>query len=103
MTIEKQHNGSLLISDIVGHQGVKQVYYGYSQREARRRFRQFVRSLTKATVSVALGIVLVLASIFAFWAQPACAYGDCSQSWGQGGKICTTCCSPYGSCQTWCN
>lgn len=39
MTIEKQHNGSLLITDIVNGQYIKQVYYGYTKKEAMADFK----------------------------------------------------------------
>jgi hypothetical protein len=41
MTIERQHNGSLLISDIVNGYYVKKVYYFYSKKEAIKLFREY--------------------------------------------------------------
>ena len=44
MTIEKQHNGSYLISAIIGIQYVKKVYYGYTKLEAKQRFNaEFIK------------------------------------------------------------
>ena len=47
MTIERQHNGSLLISDIVNNQYIKQVYYFYTKKEAIKLFRKFRKETTK--------------------------------------------------------
>ena len=41
MTIERQQNGSLLISDIVNNQYIKQVYYIYTKTDAIKLFRKF--------------------------------------------------------------
>ena len=41
MIIEKQGNGSLLISDIVNGYWIKQVYYFYSKKEAIKLFREY--------------------------------------------------------------
>ena len=41
MTIERQQNGSLLISDIVNNQYIKQVYYFYTKKDAIKLFRKF--------------------------------------------------------------
>jgi hypothetical protein len=49
MIIERQHNGSLLISDIVNGYYVKQVYYFYSKKEAIKLFREY-RKKEKATI-----------------------------------------------------
>ena len=43
MTIERQHNGSLLISDIVNGYYVKKVYYFYSKKEAMKLFREYLK------------------------------------------------------------
>ena len=44
MTVEKiQHNGHLVISDIINDQYIKQVYIGYSLREAKQEFKQFIK------------------------------------------------------------
>jgi len=41
MTIERQQNGSLLISDIVNNKYIKKVYYFYNKKEAIKLFRKF--------------------------------------------------------------
>ena len=41
MKIEKQYNGSYLISDIVKGYRIKQVYYFYTKQEAIKHFRQY--------------------------------------------------------------
>jgi len=43
MTVEKQHNGSFLISDIVNGYYVKKVYYFYSKKEAMKLFREYIK------------------------------------------------------------
>ena len=43
MTVERQHNGSLLISDIVNGYYVKKVYYFYSKKEAIKLFREYIK------------------------------------------------------------
>jgi hypothetical protein len=43
MIIERQHNGSLLISDIVKGYWIKQVYYFYSKKEAIKLFREYIK------------------------------------------------------------
>ena len=43
MTIEKQSNGSLLISDIVNGYYVKKVYYFYSKKEAMKLFKEYIK------------------------------------------------------------
>jgi hypothetical protein len=40
MIVERQGNGSLLISDIVNGYYVKKVYYFYSKKEAIKLFRE---------------------------------------------------------------
>lgn len=47
MNIEKQNNGSLLISDIVNNQYIKQVYYGYSKKDAMRLFKKYKKEHKK--------------------------------------------------------
>ena len=47
MTIEKQQNGSLLISDIVNNQYIKQVYYFYTKKDAIKLFRKFRKEKTQ--------------------------------------------------------
>ena len=41
MIIERQGNGSLLISDIVKGYWIKKVYYFYSKKEAIKLFREY--------------------------------------------------------------
>jgi len=43
MTVERQHNGSLLISDTINGDFVKKVYYFYSKKEAMRHFREYIK------------------------------------------------------------
>ena len=45
VTIERQHNGSWLITEIVHNVLVKQVYYGYTLREAKADFRRYLKTL----------------------------------------------------------
>ena len=47
MTIERQQNGSLLISDIVNNQYTKQVYYFYTKKDAIKLFRKFRKETTQ--------------------------------------------------------
>jgi len=47
MTVTKQHNGSLLITEIVDNQLVKMVYYDYTLAEAKKLFKQYLKSVTK--------------------------------------------------------
>ena len=43
MIVEKQYNGSYLISDIVKGYWIKQVYYFYTKQEAIKTFRQYIK------------------------------------------------------------
>jgi len=44
MTVERiKHNGHLVISDIINDQYINQVYIGYSLREAKQAFKQFIK------------------------------------------------------------
>jgi hypothetical protein len=45
MTIEHQHNGSILITDIVNGEYVKQVYYFYELDEAIAAFEAYIAEL----------------------------------------------------------
>ena len=45
MIIERQGNGSLLISDTVGNDSIKKVYYFYSKKEAIKLFREYRREV----------------------------------------------------------
>jgi len=51
MIIERQHNGSLLISDIVNGYYVKQVYYFYSKKEAMKLFREHKKEMQPEKVN----------------------------------------------------
>ena len=51
MTIERQQNGSLLISDIVNNQYIKQVYYFYTKKDAIKLFRKFRKEKKNETIS----------------------------------------------------
>lgn len=43
MTIERNHMGAWVISDIVGYEYIKRVYIGYNKRDAMRMFRADVK------------------------------------------------------------
>ena len=43
MIVERQGNGSLLISDIVDGYWIKKVYYFYSKKEAIKLFREYIK------------------------------------------------------------
>ena len=44
MIIEKiEHNGHLVISDIINDQYIKQIYIGYSVKDAKQAFKQFIK------------------------------------------------------------
>jgi len=47
MTIERQQNGSLLISDIVNNKYIKKVYYFYNKKDAIKLFRKFRKETTQ--------------------------------------------------------
>jgi hypothetical protein len=51
MTVERQHNGSLLISDIVNGYYVKKVYYFYSKKEAIKLFREHRKEIQPERVN----------------------------------------------------
>ena len=44
MLIEKNLNGSLVISELVNGQFITRVYYGYTKRECIRMFRDEIKS-----------------------------------------------------------
>jgi hypothetical protein len=56
MIVERQSNGSLLISDTVGNDWIKKVYYFYSKKEAIKLFREYRREVknekTKTFISL---------------------------------------------------
>ena len=45
MIVERQGNGSLLISDTVGNDWIKQVYYFYSKKEAIKLFKNLKKDM----------------------------------------------------------
>jgi hypothetical protein len=47
MIVERQDNGSFLISDTVGNDWIKKVYYFYSKKEAIKLFREYRRKVKK--------------------------------------------------------
>ena len=48
MIIEKnKSNGSIIISDIINNQYIKQVYYFYTLKECKVRFKEYIKNLTK--------------------------------------------------------
>jgi hypothetical protein len=51
MIVERQGNGSLLISDIVNGYWIKQVYYFYSKKEAIKLFREYRKEMQPERVS----------------------------------------------------
>ena len=42
MTVERNHAGAWIISDIVGYEYIKRVYMGYTKREVMQLFRRDV-------------------------------------------------------------
>lgn len=47
MIVEKQPNGSLLITDLVNSQWIKKVYYFTSLRDAKRDFKAYTKEIKK--------------------------------------------------------
>jgi hypothetical protein len=45
MTIEKQHNGSLLLTDFINDQLVKKVYYFTSLTAAKKDFKAYTKQV----------------------------------------------------------
>ena len=45
MSITKNYNGSITISDIIGNEYIKQTYYFYSIKDAKRMFKQYLTTL----------------------------------------------------------
>jgi len=45
MIYEKQHNGSYLFTAVIDGQLVKQVYYGYTLKDCKQQFRQYLEGL----------------------------------------------------------
>lgn len=48
MTIQKQPNGSLLITDIINSQLVKKVYYFTTLRQAKRDFKAYTKEIKES-------------------------------------------------------
>jgi hypothetical protein len=48
MIIEKQPNGSLLITDIINSQFIKKVYYLTTLRDAKRDFKAYTNQLKQS-------------------------------------------------------
>ena len=47
MIVERQDNGSFLISDMIEGYWLKEVYYFYSKKEAIKLFREYRRKVKK--------------------------------------------------------
>ena len=47
MTIERQKNGSYLITDTIKKERIKQVYYFYTKKDAIKLFRKFRKDKTQ--------------------------------------------------------
>lgn len=47
MQLETLHDGTILCTDIVNGQLVKQKYQGYTKTEAKKRFKNYVNSFKK--------------------------------------------------------
>lgn len=45
MTLTINYNGSITITDIIKDQYIKQTYYFYSKREAKRMFKEYLTTL----------------------------------------------------------
>ena len=45
MIISKNYNGSITISDIIGNEYIKQTYYFYSIKDAKRLFKEYLSTL----------------------------------------------------------
>ena len=48
MIIQKQQNGSLLITDIIKEQFIKKVYYFTSRKDAKRDFKAYTKEIKKS-------------------------------------------------------
>ena len=48
MIIEKQQNGTLIITDIINSQLVKKVYYFTTLKDAKKDFKQYANQIKKA-------------------------------------------------------
>lgn len=47
MFVTKDYNGSITVSDIVGGLRVKQTYYGYSESQAKKNFKELLKNRSK--------------------------------------------------------
>jgi hypothetical protein len=45
MSITINYNGSITISDIIGNEYIKQTYYFYTIKEAKRMFKEYLTTL----------------------------------------------------------
>ena len=45
MSITKNYNGSITLSDIIDNQLINRTYYGYSIKEAKRMFKEYLTTL----------------------------------------------------------
>lgn len=45
MSLTINYNGSITITDIIGNEYIKQTYYFYSIKEAKRMFKQYLTTL----------------------------------------------------------
>ena len=45
MIISNKYNGSITISDIIGNEYIKQTYYFYSIKDAKRMFKEYLTTL----------------------------------------------------------
>ena len=45
MNINKNQNGSVLITDIINNNWIHQTYYGYSIKQATKLFKQYIRGI----------------------------------------------------------
>jgi hypothetical protein len=45
MSITRNYNGSITISDIIGNEYIKQTYYFYTIKDAKRMFKEYLTTL----------------------------------------------------------
>ena len=45
MIVERNYNGSITISDIVNNQRVKKIYIDFTMKEAKRLFKEYLKTL----------------------------------------------------------
>ena len=45
MSITKNYNGSITISDIIGNEYIKQTYYFYTIKDCKRLFKEYLSTL----------------------------------------------------------